>query len=619
MDNACTWTIEDGIGVITIDSPPVNALSGRVRRGLDAGFRSFAADGAVKAVVLICAGRTFCVGADISEIGRPIEGPRLSEVFEIIETGVKPVIAAIHGTALGGGYEFALICHHRIAVPSARVGLPEVNLGLIPGGGGTQRLPRVVGVEAALDLLTSGEHVPAAQALDLGMIDALAEEGRLREDAIVFARRILAGRLPLRRVRDRHEKVAAARGHPEIFDSFLSRNAQAFRGRKAPVNIVRAVEAAAELTSFDDGMKRESELFTEMWQSSEAAACSYLFSAEREAAKIPDVRPDARAMPMKNIALVGSGALSGGIAQSLRRDGLPVAIFEVSGDALPALDLSLLEKADLVIETGVLTSSERRNLFGRLDRTCRPDTLMASGSAFADLDELAAANSHPSRVLGMHFFTAPQGSRLIEVVRGGKTSGEAIATVMKLTKRIGMVAVLCRIGEGLIADRVMRALRGAVDDLLLEGLRREDIDRAIYDFGFPAGPFQMTDSAGSALLDLGGPRRADAGDGGRERKASPDRASPEEIAARVLYPVVNEGARLLEAGIALRASDIDVACVLGCGWPVYTGGPMFWADTLGLPAIVAKLEGLAPKYGARIQPAPLLKKLAGEGRKFTGR
>ena len=317
MSNACTWSIEDDVGIITIDSPPVNALSARVRHGLHEGFRAFAADDAVKAVVLICAGRTFCAGADISELGKPMHGPGLLEVFDIIETGTKPVVAAIHGTALGGGYEFALICHFRIAVPSAKVGLPEVNLGLLPGGGGTQRLPRLVGIEAALELLTSGEQVPAPRALELGMIDALAQEGRLREDAIAFAKLVLTERRPLKRVRDRHDRLEAARGHPEIFASFLTRHAQAFRGLKAPVNIVKAVEAAAELASFDDGLKRERELFVEMWQSTEAAARTYYFSAERETAKIPDVAPDTPSMPIKVIGVAGAGSLGAGIAQSL--------------------------------------------------------------------------------------------------------------------------------------------------------------------------------------------------------------------------------------------------------------------------------------------------------------
>ena len=610
MGNACTWTIEDGIGVITIDSPPVNALGARVRRGLNEGFRAFAADEAVKAVVLICAGRTFCVGADISEVGKSMETPGLLEVFDIVETGTKPVVAAIHGTALGGGYEFALICHYRIAVPTAKVGLPEVNLGLLPGGGGTQRLPRIVGVEVALDLLTSGEHVPAARALELGMIDALAEEGRLREDAIAFAQRILAENRPLKRVRDRHDRVEAARGHPEIFDSFLSRHAQAFRGLKAPVNIVRAVEAAAELPSFDEGIKRERELFAELWQSTEAAARSYYFYAERETAKVPDVPPDTPAMPIKTLGVAGAGALADRLARSLRKAGLPVTIFDVSRET--PLDLEALRRADLVIEAGELPAAQRQDLLGRLDRACRPETLIALSSEFADLDERAAATSRPARLLGLHFFTAPQNARLIEIVRGGRTSGETIATMMKFAKAIGKVAILSRISDDLIADRVMGALRGPVGDLLIEGLQRDDVDRAIYDFGFPTGPSRMTNSAGQSLLAPGGPIRTDGGDAARHRALPAD-----EIVARVLYPAVNEGAKVLEAGLALRASDIDVACILGYGWPVYTGGPMFWADTLGLPKIVARLEEFEAQYGARFKPAALLKQLAGEGRKLT--
>ncbi len=609
MSNACTWGIEDGVGIITIDSPPVNALSARVRHGLHEGFRAFAADDAVSAVVLMCAGRTFCAGADISELGRPMEGPGLLEVFDIIETGTKPVVAAIHGTALGGGYEFAMICHYRIAVPSAKVGLPEVNLGLLPGGGGTQRLPRLVGIETALELLTSGAQVPAPRALELGMIDALAQEGRLREDAIAFAKLVVAERRPLKRVRDKHDKVEAARGHPEIFASFLSRHAQAFRGLRAPVNIVKAVEAAAELSSFDEGMKRERELFMEMYQSTEAAARRYFFSAERESAKVPDIAPDTSTTPVKAIGVAGSGALAAGIAQSLRNAGLPVTNFDVGAQAL--LDAEELGRADLVIEASELAPAERLVLIGRLERRCRPETLIALSNDFVGLDEYAAAASRPARILGLHFFTAPQTARLIEVVRGGKTSGDTIATVMKFAKSIGKVAVLSRASEDLIADRVMGALRAAAETLLIE-VRPEAVDRAIYDFGFPTGPFQMTNSAGRRLL-ASNPRPV-AGDAQRQ-----GRLAAEDIVARVLYPAVNEGAKLLEAGIALRASDIDVACILGYGWPVYTGGPMFWADTLGLPKIVAGLEEFEAQHGARFKPAALLKQLAGEGGKFSRR
>jgi 3-hydroxyacyl-CoA dehydrogenase len=360
-------------------------------------------------------------------------------------------------------------------------------------------------------------------------------------------------------------------------------------------------------------LRRERELFVEMWQSTEAAARSYYFSAERETAKVPGVPPDTPAIPVKAIGVIAAGAWGAGIAQSSLNAGLPVTIFDVRRDALSALELAALKRADLVIEAGDVTSTERRDLFGRLDRICRPDALIALSSAFLDLDELAAANSRPARVLGLHFFAAPQNARLIEVVRGRSTSGETIATVMKFVKTIGRVAVLCRVGHDLVADRVMSALGGPIEDLLTEGLRPEDVDQAIYDFGFPTGPFQMTDSAGHALLEPAR-RMVVAGDGLRQR-----RPSAEDIVARVLYPAVNEGAKLLEAGIALRASDIDVACVLGYGWPVYTGGPMFWGDTLGLPTIVARLEGFELQHGARFKPAALLKQLASEGRKFINR
>jgi 3-hydroxyacyl-CoA dehydrogenase len=612
MSNACTWSIEDGIGIITIDSPPVNALSARVRHGLHAAFRAFAADAAVKAVVLICAGRTFCAGADISELGKPMEGPGLLEVFDIIETGTRPVVAAIHGTALGGGYEFALICHYRIAVPSARVGLPEVKLGLLPGGGGTQRLPRLVGIETALELLTSGEQVAAPRALELGMIDALAQEGRLREDAIAFAKLVVAEHRPLKRVRDKQDKVRSARGHPEIFASFLSRHAQAFRGLKAPVNIVKAVEAAAELPSFDAGIKRERELFVELWQSTEAAARTYYFSAERETAKVPDVPPNTPAMPVKAVGVAGSGSLAAVIARSLLDAGLPLTSFDARADAV--LDAEALSRTDLLIEASELPPAERRELIGRLERICRPETLLALSDDFGNLDELAAGTSRPARIVGMHFFIAPQNSRLIEVVRGGKTSNQTIATAMKFARTMGKVAVLSRASEDLIADRVMGAMRAPAEALLLEGVRQGDIDRAIYDFGFPTGPFQMANSAGRRLLARDEPPRTLGGEL-QQQCGLP----AEDVVARVLYPAVNEGAKLLEAGIALRASDIDVACILGYGWPVYTGGPMFWADTLGLQKVVAKLEEVEAQHGARFKPAALLKQLAGEGRKITRR
>ena len=333
MTNVANFAVEDGVGILTIDSPPVNALGVNVRRGLDEGFRKFSADDSVKAIVLICGGRTFFAGADITEFGKAPQGPGLHDVFNIIENGKKPVIAAIHGTALGGGYELALICHYRIAVPSAKVGLPEVNLGLLPGAGGTQRLPRIVGPEVALDLITSGRPVAAKQAFATGMIDALAEEGKLREDAIAFARKLLAEGRPLQRVRDRQDKVEPYRGKPEIFADFRKKNARSFRGFKAPENIIKCIEAAVAL-DFDAGMKREAELFQELVTSTESAAQRYVFFGERETAKVPDVPSDTPTLPIKTVGVIGAGTMGGGITMNFLNVGIPVTLVEMNQEAL---------------------------------------------------------------------------------------------------------------------------------------------------------------------------------------------------------------------------------------------------------------------------------------------
>ncbi|MET0360273.1 MAG: enoyl-CoA hydratase-related protein, partial [Sphingobium sp.] len=328
MSEVGTYSVEEGgIGVITIDSPPVNALGIKTRLALDEGFRKFAADDSVKAIVLICAGRTFFAGADITEFGTTPQEPNLHAVFDIIESGSKPVVAAIHGTALGGGYELALICHYRIAVPSAKVGLPEVNLGLLPGAGGTQRLPRIVGVPAALDIITGGAPIPAKKALEAGMIDALAEEGRLHEDAVAFARKILAENKPLARVRDRNEKLEEAKANPGIFDEYLKKNARSFRGFKAPGNIVRAIQGAVDTApDFDAGMEREKELFHELHDSVESAAQRYYFFAERETAKIPDIAKDVATIPVAKVGVIGAGTMGGGITMNFLNVGVPVTL-----------------------------------------------------------------------------------------------------------------------------------------------------------------------------------------------------------------------------------------------------------------------------------------------------
>lgn len=680
MSGVGTFEIEDGIGIITIDSPPVNSLSIHTRRALDEGFRKFAADDSVKAIVLICAGRTFFAGADITELGKPPLDPDLNAVFDIIEQGTKPVIAAIHGTALGGGYELALICHYRIAVPSAKVGLPEVNLGLLPGAGGTQRLPRIVGPEIALDIITKGAPVPAKRAAELGMVDALAEEGKLREDAITFARKVLASGGPHLLVRDRQDKVEPARAHPEIFSDFRKANARAFRGFKAPENIIKAIEAAVALP-FIQGKIREKELFDELIASTESAAQRYYFFAERESAKVPDLPKDTATLPIKSVGVIGAGTMGGGITMNFLNAGLPVTLVEMSQAALdrglgvirknyentaakgrmttaqveqrmalvtPAIGLEALADVDLVIEAVFEEIGVKKDVFGKLDKIARQGAILASNTSFLDLDEIAAATSRPESVVGMHFFSPANVMRLLEVVRGAKTSNEVIATTMGLAKIIGKVPVLARVCRGFIANRVMTQRSEAANDLILRGPSPQEVDAALYAYGFAMGPFQMIDLVGLDVIGRGDTERSVRGDlvamdrlgqkknGGyydydEKRDATPSSVaaqviadfavfkgindkfslSAEDIVARLLYPVVNEGAKVLEEGVAIRASDVDVACILGYNWPVYTGGPMFWADTVGLTKIVDGLLAMG------IEPAKLLVEKAANGASFT--
>jgi 3-hydroxyacyl-CoA dehydrogenase len=686
MSDVATFTVENGIGVLSINSPPVNALSAAVRIGLDEGFRKFAADDEVKAIVLICEGRTFIAGADISEFGKAPKGPGLHEVFELIENGVKPVIAAIHGTALGGGLETALICHYRIAVPSAKVGLPEVALGLLPGAGGTQRLPRIVGVEAALDLITTGRHIGAVEAEKLGVIDALATEGQLRADAIAFARKIVDEERPLVRVRDRQDKVEAARGKPEIFAEFRKANARAFRGFLAPEAIIKCIEAAVDLP-FDEGMKREAELFLGLVTSVHSAAQRYSFFAERESAKVPDVPSDTPLIPIKSVGVIGAGTMGGGITMNFLNVGLPVTLVEMNQAALdrgvgvirknyensakkgkltaeqvekrmalitPVLGLEALSSVDLIIEAVYESMDIKKDVFGKLDKIAKKGAILASNTSFLDLDIIAKSTTRPESVIGLHFFSPANVMRLLEVVRGEKTDKSVIATAMKLAKTIGKTPVLSRVCPGFIANRLLSPRMRQAEALVLEGPSPTEIDRVVFEYGFAAGPFQMIDLVGLDVIGRDSNERTLNGDfvakerlgqkknGGfydydENRRASPSPVAAQLIAdyaayrgikntgpqsddailARLLYPVVNEGAKILEEGIAIRASDIDIAAMQGYNWPIYTGGPMFWADTVGLAKVVEGLKALQAEHGDAFKPAALLEKLAAEGKTFT--
>ena len=684
MTDVATWAVEDAVGILTIYSPPVNALGLAVRKGLSDGIAALNADPAVQAIVLICGGRTFFAGADIAEFGKPFLVPTLIDVLAELEASAKPVVAAIHGTALGGGLETALVCGYRIAVPSAKFGLPEVKLGLLPGAGGTQRLPRLVGPAVALDMMVSGSPIGAARAVELGIVDRLAGEGRLREDATAFARSIVGQ--PVVLVRDRQDRVDPYRGRPELFAEFRKKSARAFRGFKAPENIVRAIEAAVALP-FDQGIARERALFEELESSIESQAQRYAFFAERNTSKIPDVPPATRTLEVNTVGVVGAGTMGGGIAMNFLNAGIPVTLVEMSQEALdrglgvirrnyensakrgrlteaqvdqrlalirPTLDLTALAEVDLVIEAVFEEMAVKKEIFARLDGIAKPGAILASNTSFLDLDEIAAATSRPEWVIGMHFFSPANVMRLLEVVRGRMTSNEVIATAMKLAKRIDKVPVLSRVCWGFIANRIMVQRDRQADVLVLEGPTPQEIDRAIYDYGFAMGPFQMIDLVGLDVINREVKERTVAGDlvkldrlgqkknGGYydyddNRKATPSPVAaeiiaefarfkgveskgaqtPDEIVCRLLYPVVNEGAKLLEEGIALRASDIDMAAILGYNWPVYTGGPMFWADMVGLSQIVAKLKWYEAQFGERFKPAALLEKLAAEGGSFT--
>jgi 3-hydroxyacyl-CoA dehydrogenase len=680
MTQAGTFETVGEIGVITIDYPPVNALSVHTRKALDDGFRKFMADDAVKAIVVTCAGRTFIAGADITEFGKPSAPPSLFDVLEMIEGGNKPVIAAIHGTALGGGYEFALVCHYRIAVPSAKVGLPEVALGLLPGGGGTQRLPRIVGIPAALELIGGGAPVSAERALELGMIDALAREDHLREDAIALASKLLAEGRPLQRVRDRQDKVEPYRGKPEIYAEYLKKNARQFRGFKAPFNIVKAVEAAAELP-FDEGIKRERELFMELMTSTESAAQRYYFFAEREAAKVPDLPKDVETLPIRSVGVIGAGTMGGGITMNFLNAGIPVTLVEMNQAALdrgigvirknyeitaskgrmtaeqveqrmalitPALELEALGQVDLVIEAVFENMGVKQEVFGKLDRIAKQGAILASNTSFLSIDEIAGATSRPEWVLGLHFFSPANVMKLLEIVRGAKTLDAVLATALKLTKTIAKIPVVSRVGPGFIANRVMAPRGRQAIELVLSGPSPQEIDAALYGYGFAMGQFQMSDLVGLDLGLQGVNERSLRGDlvklgrlgqkqgGGfydydENRKPTPSPVAAQviadfaaykgvantgplpasEIVAQLLCPVVNEGAKVLEEGVAIRASDIDVACVLGYNWPVYTGGPMFWADTIGLGKVIETLWAIG------MEPARSLVEKAASGGSFT--
>ena len=698
MSDLVTVTNRDGVAIITLQSPPVNGLGFAVRSGLQAALEAATADDAVDALVVTGAGKMFSGGADIREFGHspPPGTPHLPMVIDAIEASEKPVVAAIHGFALGGGLELALGCHVRLAAAGTRVALPEVTLGIVPGAGGTQRLPRLIGVPAALEIVVSGSMVPAERARTLGILDDVIE-GDVVDAAVTHARRMVDKRMSIRRASGTDDRVVETRGKPEVFEAFKKKMARRARGFEAPYACVECIEAAANLP-YAEGTAKEREIFVELLASDQSKAQRHAFFAERQVAKIADVPKDTPLRPVKTAAVIGCGTMGGGIAMNFANAGIPVTVFEVSQEALDK-GLGVIEKnyaatvskgrlsqenmdtrlglisstvsyddlsdADVVIEAVFEDMALKREVFGQLDAACKPEAILATNTSTLDVDEIASATSRPDKVIGTHFFSPANVMKLMENVRGAQSSDETIATIMKLSKTIGKIGVLVGICDGFVGNRMLYAYRRQADFLLEEGALPDQIDRVIYDFGMPMGPYAMGDLAG---LDVGwrirqrqaatrpahlrystvADRVCELGRFGQKTNAGwfryepgsrtpiPDpvvnelvlqvsadngfirrEVSDQEILERCMYPLINEGAKILEEGLAQRASDIDVIWMYGYGFPRYRGGPMFWADLVGLGTIYDMMRRLHDEHGDYwLEPAPLLKQLAEQGRGF---
>ena len=686
--NVVGLQIEDGVGVITIDNPPMNALGPGVREGIVAAIDRCNADPAVMALVLIGAGRSFIAGADIRQFGkaRPVLTRRPQDA---LDDSAKPVVAAIHGYALGGGLEIALASHYRIAVPGAKVGLPEVLIGILPGGGGTQRLPRLIGPQAALEMIVSGRHVPAAEALTLGILDALVAGVNLRREAIDFARAVAAKR-PLPRVRDRTDRITE--GDPGMFEAMRKSIAKKARNQVAPFHCIASVEAATT-QPFDAGLQTESRLFGELENSDQARALRYAFFAEREAGKIPGLPDDLQVAGIKTAAVIGAGTMGGGIAMCFADAGTPVKLLDATRDALdrglqrvrdnyavsvkrgslsqaemdrrlPLIeavdDYAAIADCDVVIEAAFEEMSVKKPLFEKLDAVMKPGALLLTNTSALDIDQIAAVTRRPQDVAGAHFFSPANVMKLLEVVKGAKTSPETLAATLKLGRAIGKIGAVAGNCDGFIANRSRNPFNVEMVLMVEEGALPEQIDRVMLDFGYPMGPFAVGDLAG---LDIGyaARRRRAAADPEYRKLPVPDRLvemgrkgqktgagwyryekgdrtphpdpevkriiaevaretgveqrtlTDEEILQRLLFGSLNEACKILEEGKALRASDIDVMWLHGFGFPRYRGGLMYWADTIGARVILERMSEWHARYGARWAPSNLLRELAAAG------
>jgi 3-hydroxyacyl-CoA dehydrogenase len=698
MSDLVQITKDNGIAIITINNPPVNALSPGVPEGIAAAIEQIAKDESVKAAVLIGGGKTFVAGADIKEFGKitsgkPGAGIELTAFLLKIEDCRKPVVMAIHGSAFGGGLELAMSGHYRVAVPGAQVGQPEVKLGLIPGAAGTQRLPRLAGAAKAVEMCADGNPIKAVDALNSGIIDRLIE-GDLLTGAVAFAREVAAK--AMRKTRERNEKLGSPEQNAPIFAAARENTRKKQRGLIAPLAAIDAIEAATKLP-FDEGCKFERKLFMECLFSDQSKALIHVFFGEREVAKIPDIPKDTPLIPVNSAAVVGAGTMGGGIAMVLANAGIPVLLKEADQAALdkglanvqknyatsvkrgrftqasvderlkliqPTLSYDSFANVDLVIEAVFEGMALKKEVFAELDRVCKPGAILASNTSTLNIDEIASSTSRPQSVIGTHFFSPANVMRLLEIVRGKATSKEVIATCMQLSKKIGKIGVLVGNCRGFVGNRMFHPYVRESVFLVEEGANVEAVDSALYDFGMAMGPLAVGDLAG---LDVGwrirkeyrhlekpGIRQAFAGDNlcemGRygqktgagwykydeNRRAIPDpeveqlvrkwaaeagipqrEISRQEIVDRCVYALVNEGARILEEGYALRAVDIDIIYLNGYGFPAYRGGPMWYADTVGLKKVLERVEEFHKQHGELWEPAPLLKRLAEENKKFA--
>jgi len=697
MGDLVQFTKSGNIGVITINNPPVNALSPGVPEGISESIDQLHKDDGLKAAVLIGGGSTFIAGADIKELakmalGKP-RGAGLLALLSKIEDCSKPVVAAIHGTALGGGMEIAMACHYRVAVRSAKVGQPEVKLGIIPGAAGTQRLPRLAGIAKAVEMCSDGNPMAAPEAFELGIIDKLIE-GDLLTGALAFAHEIVAKPLP--KTRERNNKLGAPEQNAPIFAAARENARRKYRGLIAPLAAIDAVEAATRMP-FEVGCQVEQKLFADCLVSLQAKALMHVFFAEREVAKIPDIPKDASLIPIKTAGVVGAGTMGGGISMVLANAGIPVLVKEADQAALdrcmaniqknyansvkrgrfteqfgeerlkliqPTLSLDGFASVDLVIEAVFEGMALKKEVFAQLDKICKPGAILASNTSTLNIDEIASATSRPPFVIGTHFFSPANVMRLLEIVRGKATSKEVIATCMQLSKKLGKVGVLVGNCRGFVGNRMFHPYMRESVFLLEEGATVEEVDSALYDFGLAMGPLAVGDLAG---LDVGwrirkehrhlekpGIRQPFAGDRlcemGRfgqkngagwykydeNRRAVPDpevtalvrkwaaeakipqrQISREEIVDRCLYALVNEGARILEEGYALRSGDIDIIYINGYGFPAHRGGPMWYADTVDLKNVYSRVLEFHKLHGELWEPAPLLNQLAAQGKTFA--